>query len=34
MPGGTHEDAIVLDTYEWMNCEKVQAIANLGVRAR
>ena len=34
MPGGTHEDAIVLDTYEWMNCEKVQAIANLGVRVR
>lgn len=33
MPAGTHEDAIVLDTYEWMNCEKVQAIANLGTRA-
>ncbi len=32
MPAGTHEDAIVLDTYEWMNCEKVQAIANLGMR--
>ena len=32
MPAGTHEDAIVLDTYEWMNCEKVQAIANLGAR--
>lgn len=33
MPAGTHEDAVVLDTYEWMNCEKVQAIANLGMRA-
>jgi Ala-tRNA(Pro) deacylase len=32
MPAGTHEDAVVLDTYEWMNCEKVQAIANLGMR--
>ncbi len=32
MPGGTHRDAIVLDTYEWMNCEKVQAVANLGMR--
>jgi Ala-tRNA(Pro) deacylase len=34
MPGGTHEDAIVLDTYEWMNCEQVQAIANLGARVQ
>ncbi len=32
MPAGTHEDAVVLDTHEWMRCERVQAIANLGVR--
>lgn len=32
MPAGTHGDAIVLDTHEWMRCEKVQAIANLGTR--
>ncbi|WP_242343282.1 aminoacyl-tRNA deacylase [Anaeromyxobacter terrae] len=30
MPGGTHEDAIVLDTGEWMRCEGVTAIAGLG----
>jgi Ala-tRNA(Pro) deacylase len=30
MQAGTHEDAVVLDTYEWMNCERVQTIANLG----
>jgi Ala-tRNA(Pro) deacylase len=33
MPGGTHEDAIIVDTREWMSCEGVQAIANLGTRA-
>lgn len=32
MPAGTHEDAVLLDTHEWMTCEKVQPIANLGVR--
>ncbi len=32
MPAGTHEDSIVLDTHEWIRCEKVQPIANLGVR--
>jgi Ala-tRNA(Pro) deacylase len=31
MPAGTHEDAVVLDTHEWMRCEKVQPIANLGI---
>lgn len=31
MPAGTHEDSIVLDTQEWIRCEKVQPIANLGV---
>lgn len=33
MPGGTYEDAIVLDTSEWARCEEVRAIANLGRRA-
>jgi len=32
MPAGTHEDSIVIDTHEWILCEKVQPIANLGVR--
>lgn len=32
MPAGTHEDAIVLDTHEWAACERVQPIANLGLR--
>lgn len=32
MPGGTYNDAIVLDTAEWMRCERVQSIANLGTR--
>lgn len=30
MPGGTYRDAIVLDTAEWMRCEQVQEVANLG----
>jgi Ala-tRNA(Pro) deacylase len=30
MPGGTYQDAIVLDTAEWLRCERVQPIANLG----
>jgi Ala-tRNA(Pro) deacylase len=33
MPAGTHEDSVVLDTHEWMRCENVQAVANLGVPA-
>jgi Ala-tRNA(Pro) deacylase len=33
LPAGTHEDAILLDTHEWMACEKVQPVANLGLRA-
>jgi Ala-tRNA(Pro) deacylase len=33
MPAGTHEDSIVLDTAEWVRCEHVQPIANLGVHA-
>lgn len=33
MPAGTHEDAVALDTHEWLRCENVQPIANLGVRA-
>ncbi len=32
MPAGTHEDAVLLDTHEWMRCERVQPIANLGLR--
>ncbi|HSD20715.1 MAG TPA: YbaK/EbsC family protein [Anaeromyxobacter sp.] len=30
MPGGTHEDSIVLATSEWMRCEGVTPIAGLG----
>jgi Ala-tRNA(Pro) deacylase len=33
MPAGTHEDSVVLDTHEWMRCENVQAVANLGTPA-
>jgi len=33
MPAGTHVDAVRLETHEWMRCEKVQPIANLGTRA-
>ncbi|BDG01163.1 aminoacyl-tRNA deacylase [Anaeromyxobacter oryzae] len=33
MPAGTHEDAIVLETGEWLRCEQVQPVANLGIRA-
>lgn len=32
MPGGTHEDAVLLDTHEWMTCERVQPVSNLGLR--
>lgn len=32
MPAGTHEDAVLLDTHQWMTCERVQPVANLGVR--
>lgn len=30
MQAGTHEDAIVLDTREWMDCERVTPIEGLG----
>jgi Ala-tRNA(Pro) deacylase len=30
MPAGTHEDALVVDTREWMTCERVRPVANLG----
>lgn len=33
MPAGTHEDAVVLDTHEWMRCERVQPVSHLGARA-
>ncbi len=32
MAAGSHEDAVLLDTHEWLACEKPQPIANLGVR--
>jgi Ala-tRNA(Pro) deacylase len=32
MPAGTHEDSVVLETHEWMRCERVQPVANLGLR--
>jgi Ala-tRNA(Pro) deacylase len=32
MWAGTHEDSIVLDTAEWLSCEQVQPITNLGRR--
>ncbi len=30
MPGGTYQDSILLDTDEWVRCERVQEIPNLG----
>lgn len=33
MPAGTHRDAIVLETHEWLLCEHAQPIANLGASA-
>jgi Ala-tRNA(Pro) deacylase len=33
VPAGTHEDAVMLDTGEWLATEKAQPIANLGRRA-
>jgi Ala-tRNA(Pro) deacylase len=33
VPAGTHEDAVILDTSEWLWCEKVRPIMNLGQRA-
>jgi len=33
MAAGTHEDAVVLDTGEWLWCERAQPIVNLGQRA-
>ncbi len=33
MPGGTHDDAVILDASEWMWCERVQPIVGLGGRA-
>jgi Ala-tRNA(Pro) deacylase len=32
MPAGTHEDAVVLDTREWIRCEQPQPVSGLGVR--
>lgn len=33
VPAGTHEDAVILDTSEWIWCENVRPIMNLGQRA-
>jgi Ala-tRNA(Pro) deacylase len=32
MPAGTHRDAVLLDTHEWMACERAQPVLNLGLR--
>jgi Ala-tRNA(Pro) deacylase len=32
MSAGTHEDAVELDTREWLRCEQAQPIQNLGLR--
>lgn len=34
VPAGTHEDAAVLETSEWVWCERVWPITNLGRRAQ
>jgi Ala-tRNA(Pro) deacylase len=34
MPAGTHRDAVVLDTHEWLTCEHVQPVPNLGAPVR
>jgi Ala-tRNA(Pro) deacylase len=34
IPAGTHEDAAVVETSEWMWCERVQPLVNLGRRGR
>jgi Ala-tRNA(Pro) deacylase len=33
MPAGTHRDAVLLDTHEWMACERAQPVLNLGLHA-
>jgi Ala-tRNA(Pro) deacylase len=30
MPAGTHEDALVVSTEEWVACERVRPVTNLG----
>jgi Ala-tRNA(Pro) deacylase len=32
MQAGTHEDSVLLDTHHWILADKVQPVANLGVR--
>ncbi len=34
MRGGTHEDAIVLDTREWLESERVKTVPGLGILAQ
>jgi Ala-tRNA(Pro) deacylase len=31
MPAGTHDDAVVVDTSSWIECEGVQSLSGLGV---
>jgi Ala-tRNA(Pro) deacylase len=33
MPAGTHQDAVVIETDRWLQCERVQTIPGLGGRA-
>lgn len=32
MPAGSHEDAVEVDTREWLRCEQAQPVQNLGTR--
>jgi Ala-tRNA(Pro) deacylase len=34
IPARTHEHAVVVDTSEWVWCERVQPLTNLGLRGR
>jgi Ala-tRNA(Pro) deacylase len=34
IPAGTHEDAVTVETSEWIWCERVQPLTNLGLRGR
>jgi Ala-tRNA(Pro) deacylase len=31
VPAGTHDDAVVIDTERWLDCEDVQTLVGLGV---
>jgi len=32
MPAGTHDDAVEVDTHEWLTCEGAQPVPSLGAR--